>query len=225
MRRDAYRNNCKNQIPIIEWRIAMSYGKITQKQQEILEYLKKEIISRGYPPSVREICEAVDLRSTSSVHSHLETLERNGYIRRDPAKPRAIEIVDNNFNLTRKSVSVPILGSVAAGMPLLAVENVEGYFPIPIEYMPNTETFMLHVKGESMINAGIYDGDKVLVQKQSTAQNGDFVVAMIEDGVTVKTFYKEDDHIRLQPENDFMEPLIYDDVQIIGKVIGLFRMF
>jgi repressor LexA len=203
----------------------MSYGKITQKQQEILEYLKKEIISRGYPPSVREICEAVDLRSTSSVHSHLETLERNGYIRRDPAKPRAIEIVDNNFNLTRKSVSVPILGSVAAGMPLLAVENVEGYFPIPIEYMPNTETFMLHVKGESMINAGIYDGDKVLVQKQSTAENGDFVVAMIEDGVTVKTFYKEDDHIRLQPENDFMEPLIYDDVQIIGKVIGLFRMF
>ncbi len=203
----------------------MSYGKITQKQQEILEYLKKEIISRGYPPSVREICEAVDLRSTSSVHSHLETLERNGYIRRDPAKPRAIEIVDNNFNLTRKSVSVPILGSVAAGMPLLAVENVEGYFPIPIEYMPNTETFMLHVKGESMINAGIYDGDKVLVQKQSTAENGDFVVAMIEDGVTVKTFYKEDNHIRLQPENDFMEPLIYDDVQIIGKVIGLFRMF
>ena len=203
----------------------MSYGKITQKQQEILEYLKKEIISRGYPPSVREICEAVDLRSTSSVHSHLETLERNGYIRRDPAKPRAIEIVDNNFNLTRKSVSVPILGSVAAGMPLLAVENVEGYFPIPIEYMPNTETFMLHVKGESMINAGIYDGDKVLVQKQSTAENGDFVVAMIEDGVTVKTFYKEDDHILLQPENDFMEPLIYDDVQIIGKVIGLFRMF
>ena len=203
----------------------MSYGKITQKKQEILEYLKKEIISRGYPPSVREICEAVDLRSTSSVHSHLETLERNGYIRRDPAKPRAIEIVDNNFNLTRKSVSVPILGSVAAGMPLLAVENVEGYFPIPIEYMPNTETFMLHVKGESMINAGIYDGDKVLVQKQSTAENGDFVVAMIEDGVTVKTFYKEDDHIRLQPENDFMEPLIYDDVQIIGKVIGLFRMF
>ena len=203
----------------------MSYGKITQKQQEILEYLKKEIISRGYPPSVREICEAVDLRSTSSVHSHLETLERNGYIRRDPAKPRAIEIVDNNFNLTRKSVSVPILGSVAAGMPLLAVENVEGYFPIPIEYMPNTETFMLHVKGESMINAGIYDGDKVLVQKQSTAENGDFVVAMIEDGVTVKTFYKEDDHIRLQPENDFMEQLIYDDVQIIGKVIGLFRMF
>lgn len=225
MRRNAYRSNCKNQIPITEWRVAMSYGKITQKQQEILEYLKKEIISRGYPPSVREICEAVDLRSTSSVHSHLETLERNGYIRRDPAKPRAIEIVDNNFNLTRKSVSVPILGSVAAGMPLLAVENVEGYFPIPIEYMPNTETFMLHVKGESMINAGIYDGDKVLVQKQSTAENGDFVVAMIEDGVTVKTFYKEDDHIRLQPENDFMEPLIYDDVQIIGKVIGLFRMF
>ena len=204
----------------------MSYGKITQKQQEILEYLKKEIINRGYPPSVREMCEAVDLRSTSSVHSHLETLERNGYIHRDPAKPRAIEIVDDNFNLTRRElVNVPILGSVAAGAPLLAVEHIEGYFPIPTEFMPNMETFMLHVKGESMINAGIFDGDKVLVQKQSTAENGDFVVAMVEDGVTVKTFYRENGHIRLQPENDFMEPIILDDVQIIGKVIGLFRMF
>ncbi|MDE7326936.1 MAG: transcriptional repressor LexA [Lachnospiraceae bacterium] len=204
----------------------MSYGKITQKQQEILEYLKKEIMNRGYPPSVREICEAVDLRSTSSVHSHLETLERNGYIHRDPAKPRAIEIVDDNFNLTRRElVNVPILGSVAAGAPLLAVENIEGYFPIPTEYMPNIETFMLNVKGESMVNAGIFDGDKVLVRKQNTAENGDFVVAMVEDGVTVKTFYRENDHIRLQPENDFMEPLILDDVQIMGKVIGLFRMF
>ncbi len=209
-----------------EWRITMSYGKITQKQQEILEYLKKEIMNRGYPPSVREICEAVDLRSTSSVHSHLETLERNGYIHRDPAKPRAIEIVDDNFNLTRRElVNVPILGSVAAGAPLLAVENIEGYFPIPTEYMPNIETFMLNVKGESMVNAGIFDGDKVLVRKQNTAENGDFVVAMVEDGVTVKTFYRENDHIRLQPENDFMEPLILDDVQIMGKVIGLFRMF
>ncbi len=175
---------------------------------------------------MREICEAVDLRSTSSVHSHLETLERNGYIHRDPAKPRAIEIVDDNFNLTRRElVNVPILGSVAAGAPLLAVEHIEGYFPIPTEFMPNMETFMLHVKGESMINAGIFDGDKVLVQKQSTAENGDFVVAMVEDGVTVKTFYRENGHIRLQPENDFMEPIILDDVQIIGKVIGLFRMF
>ncbi|MDE7212526.1 MAG: transcriptional repressor LexA [Lachnospiraceae bacterium] len=204
----------------------MSYGKITQKQQEILEYLKKEIINRGYPPSVREICEAVDLRSTSSVHSHLETLERNGYIHRDPAKPRAIEIVDDNFNLTRRElVNVPILGSVAAGQPLLAVENIEGYFPIPTEYMPNEETFMLRVQGESMINAGILDGDQVLVQKQNTARNGEFVVAMVGDGATVKTFYKENGHIRLQPENDFMDPLILDDVQIIGKVIGLFRMF
>lgn len=203
----------------------MSYGKITQKQQEILEYLKKEIINRGYPPSVREICEAVDLRSTSSVHSHLETLERNGYIHRDPAKPRAIEIVDDNFNLTRRElVNVPILGSVAAGQPLLAVENIEGYFPIPIEYMPNADVFMLHVRGESMINAGIYDGDQVLVQKQNTARNGEFVVALIEDGATVKTFYKENGHIRLQPENDFMDPIILTDVQIIGKVIGLFRL-
>ncbi len=203
----------------------MSYGKITQKQQEILEYLKKEIISRGYPPSVREICEAVDLRSTSSVHSHLETLERNGYIRRDPAKPRAIEIVDNNFNLTRKSVSVPILGSVAAGMPLLAVENVEGYFPIPIEYMPNTETFMLHVKGESMINAGILDGDIVIIRRTPAAENGDIVVALVEDEATVKRFYKEAGHYRLQPENDTMEPIIVDSVSILGRVISLVREY
>lgn len=204
----------------------MSYGKISNKQREILEYIKQEILNRGYPPAVREICEAVDLKSTSSVHSHLETLEKNGYIRRDPTKPRAIEIMDDSFNLTRREVvNVPIVGSVAAGQPLLAVENIENYFPIPAEFMPNTQTFMLHVKGESMVNAGIFDGDQILVQQQSTARNGDIVVALVEDSATVKTFYKEDDHIRLQPENDTMDPIIVDDCQILGKVFGVFRLF
>ena len=204
----------------------MSYGKITSKQKEILEFMKNEILSKGYPPAVREICEAVNLKSTSSVHSHLETLEKNGYIRRDPAKPRAIEIVDDNFNLTRREiVNVPIVGTVTAGQPILAVENIESYFPIPMDYMPNQETFMLKVKGESMINAGIFDGDTILVQKQAHAKNGDFVVALIEDSVTVKTFYKEKDYYRLQPENDYMEPIIVPEVEILGKVIGLFRMF
>lgn len=204
----------------------MSYGKISSKQKEILEYLKAQIINRGYPPAVREICEAVHLKSTSSVHSHLETLEKNGYIRRDPSKPRAIEIVDDNFNISRREVvNVPLVGTVTAGQPILAVENIDSYFPIPTEYMPNEETFMLKVKGESMINAGIFNGDKILVQKQSHANNGDFVVALIDDSVTVKTFYKEGDHYRLQPENDFMDPIIVNEVQILGKVIGLFRMF
>ena len=204
----------------------MAYGKISSKQKEILEFMKNEILSKGYPPAVREICEAVHLKSTSSVHSHLETLEKNGYIRRDPAKPRAIEIVDDNFNLTRREiVNVPIVGTVTAGQPILAVENIEGYFPIPMDYMPNTETFMLKVKGESMINAGIFDGDNILVQKQSHAQNGDFVVALIDDSVTVKTFYKEKDYYRLQPENDYMDPIIVPEVEILGKVIGLFRRF
>ena len=203
----------------------MAYGKITSKQKEILEFMKNEILSKGYPPAVREICEAVSLKSTSSVHSHLETLEKNGYIRRDPAKPRAIEIVDDNFNLTRREiVNLPIVGTVTAGQPILAVENIESYFPIPMDYMPNQETFMLKVKGESMINAGIFDGDTILVQKQSHAKNGDFVVALIEDSVTVKTFYKEKDYYRLQPENDYMDPIIVQEVEIIGKVIGLFRM-
>lgn len=204
----------------------MSYGKITEKQQEILDYMKSQIINRGFPPSVREICEAVNLKSTSSVHSHLESLEKNGYIRRDPSKPRAIEIVDDCYNLTRRElVNVPMVGTVTAGQPILAVENIEGYFPIPMEYMPNHETFMLRVKGESMINAGIFDGDQILVQKQNIANNGDFVVALIEDSVTVKTFYKENGYFRLQPENDTMDPIIVDDVSILGKVIGLFRMF
>ncbi len=204
----------------------MAYGKISDKQKEILEYIKSEILNRGYPPSVRDICEAVHLKSTSSVHSHLETLEKNGYIRRDPTKPRAIEIIDDTFNLSRREVvNVPLLGRVAAGEPLLAVENIETYFPIPAEYMPNDETFMLKVKGESMINAGIFDGDNILVQKQTTAADGDMVVALVEDSATVKTFYKEDDHYRLQPENDNMDPIIVDDCTILGKVFGVFRFF
>lgn len=191
-----------------------------------MEYIKSEILNRGYPPSVRDICEAVHLKSTSSVHSHLETLEKNGYIRRDPTKPRAIEIIDDTFNLSRREVvNVPLLGRVAAGEPLLAVENVETYFPIPAEYMPNEETFMLKVKGESMINAGIFDGDNILVQKQSTASDGDMVVALVDDSATVKTFYKEKDHYRLQPENDNMEPIIVEECAVLGKVFGVFRFF
>jgi repressor LexA len=204
----------------------MSYGKITEKQQEILDFIKKEILNKGYPPTVRDICEAVDLKSTSSVHSHLETLEKNGYIRRDPTKPRAIEIMDDNFNLTRREmVNVPLVGRVAAGEPILAVENIESYFPIPAEYMPNAESFMLKVKGESMINAGIMDGDQILVERCETASNGDMVVALVDDSATVKTFYKESGHIRLQPENDTMDPIIVPDCEILGKVFGVFRFF
>ena len=202
----------------------MAYGKISAKQQEFLEYIKDEILHKGYPPAVREICQAVNLKSTSSVHSHLETLEKNGYIRRDPTKPRAIEIMDDTFNLNRREmVNVPILGNVAAGEPLFAEENIEDYFPIPAEMVPNSEVFMLHVRGESMINVGILDGDNVLVQQQSTAKDGEMVVALVEDSATVKTFYKEDGYIRLQPENDTMEPIIVPDCQILGKVFGIFR--
>ena len=203
----------------------MSYGKISDKQREILEYIKAEILNKGYPPAVREICEAVKLKS-SSVHAHLETLEKNGYIRRDPTKPRAIEIVDENFNLTRREmVNVPIIGRVAAGEPILAVENIENYFPIPAEFMPNEQTFILQVQGESMVNAGILDGDYILVEQQTTANDGDMVVALVDDSATVKTFYKENGYYRLQPENDFMEPIIVSDVMIMGKVIGTFRFF
>lgn len=204
----------------------MAYGKISDKQREILDYIKTEILNKGYPPTVRDICEAVKLKSTSSVHSHLETLEKNGYIRRDPTKPRAIEIVDDNFNITRREVvNVPMIGRVAAGQPILAVENIESYFPIPAEFMPNEESFMLRVQGESMINAGIFDGDNILVEKCDTAHNGEMVVALVDDSATVKTFYKEEDHIRLQPENDFMDPIIVPDCKILGKVFGVFRLF
>lgn len=203
----------------------MAQGKITAKQQEILEYIKGCILKKGYPPAVREICEAVHLKSTSSVHSHLETLERNGYIRRDPTKPRAIEILDDEFALTRREmVQVPVVGTVAAGQPILAQENIEDYFPIPASILPNAETFMLRVKGESMINIGIFDGDQVIVEQTKTARNGEIVVALVEDSATVKRFFKEKGHYRLQPENDNMEPIIVNQVEILGKVIGLFRM-
>lgn len=204
----------------------MAEKRITAKQEEILNYIKNEILERGFPPAVREICQAVGLKSTSSVHSHLESLERNGYIRRDPTKPRAIEILDDSFNLLRREmVNVPVVGTVAAGQPILAQQNIESYFPIPAEYMPNDQTFILQVKGESMIGAGIMNGDRLIVKQQSTADNGDIVVALIDDSATVKTFYKEDGHYRLQPENDAMEPIIVDECQIIGKVFGVFRFF
>ncbi len=199
--------------------------KLTDKQKQILEYLKECILKKGYPPAVREICEAVNLRSTSSVHSHLETLEKKGYIQRDPAKPRAIEICDDSFQMVRtEMVSIPVVGNVAAGAPIFAEQNIEGYFPIPSDYVPSGETFSLRVRGTSMINAGIFDGDQIFVQACNTAENGDIVVALINDEATVKTFYKENGHIRLQPENDTMEPIIVDDCMILGKVFGVFHL-
>ncbi len=204
----------------------MAYGKITAKQQQILNYIKDEILQKGYPPAVREICEAVNLKSTSSVHSHLETLEKNGYIRRDPTKPRAIEICDDNFQMVRtEMVSIPVIGQVAAGQPILAEENIESYFPVPAEMVPGGESFALKVKGDSMINVGIYNGDQIFVKCCQTADNGDTVVALIDDSATVKTFYKEDGHIRLQPENDSMDPIIVENCQILGKVFGIFRLY
>ena len=202
----------------------MAYGKISEKQQQILDYIKNNILNKGYPPSVRDICSAVNLRSTSSVHAHLEKLEKNGYIKRDPAKSRTIEIVDESFNEVRKEMAyVPQIGDVAAGIPLLAVENTSGYFPIPTEYLPNEKTFILKVKGDSMVDIGIYDGDRLIVEQKNTASNGEIVVALVDDSATVKRFFKEDGHIRLQPENMFMDPIIVDDCTILGKVVGLFR--
>ena len=208
----------------------MPNEKLTPKQEEILNFIKQEILAKGYPPSVREICEAVTLKSTSSVHAHLESLERTGYIRKDPTKPRTIEVVDDSFNVLRSEIiSIPMIGRVAAGVPLLAEENIEGYFPIPAEFMPNNETFILTVHGNSMVNIGILDGDMIIVERKSTASNGEIVVALVADeassepAATVKRFYKEDGYIRLQPENDAMEPLIVNDCEIIGKVIGVYR--
>ncbi len=208
----------------------MPNEKLTPKQEEILNFIKQEILAKGYPPSVREICEAVTLKSTSSVHAHLESLERKGYIRKDPTKPRTIEVVDDSFNVLRSEIiSIPMIGRVAAGVPLLAEENIEGYFPIPAEFMPNNETFILTVHGNSMVNIGILDGDMIIVERKSTASNGEIVVALVADeassepAATVKRFYKEDGYIRLQPENDAMEPLIVNDCEIIGKVIGVYR--
>ena len=202
----------------------MSQDAMSAKQQEILEYIKESILKRGYPPAVREICQAVHLKSTSSVHSHLAALEK-GYIRRDPTKPRTIEILDDTFNFNRREmVNIPVVGTVAAGEPLLAQEHIEDYFPFPAEILPNAETFMLHVRGESMVNAGILPGDQLIVEQRSTAENGEIVVALLDDSATVKRFYKEKGHYRLQPENDAMEPIITDHVEILGKVIGLIRM-
>lgn len=204
----------------------MGYGKISSKQQQILDYIKDEILKKGYPPTVREICETVNLKSTSSVHSHLETLEKNGYIRRDPTKPRAIEICDDSFQMVRtEMVSIPVIGNVAAGQPIFAEENIQEYYPVPAEAVPAGKSFILNVRGESMINAGIFDGDKIFVNETSEAHNGDIVVALIDDSATVKTFYKEDGHIRLQPENDTMSPIIVDNCTIVGKVYGVMRFF
>lgn len=204
----------------------MGHGKITAKQQEILDYIKNEILKRGYPPTVREICETVNLKSTSSVHSHLETLEKNGYIRRDPTKPRAIEICDDSFQMVRtEMVSIPVVGNVAAGTPILAEENIQEYFPVPADMVPRGESFILNVRGDSMINAGILSGDRVFVNQCNTANNGDIVVALIDDSATVKTFYRENGYIRLQPENDDMDPIIVDHCEILGKVFGIYRIY
>ena len=204
----------------------MANGKSSTKQREILEYIKDEILKKGYPPTVREICETVRLKSTSSVHSHLETLEKNGYIRRDPTKPRAIEICDESFQMVRtEMVSIPVVGNVAAGHPILAEENIQEYYPVPADMVPKGESFILKVRGESMINVGIYDGDRLFVNACNTANNGDIVVALIDDSATVKTFYRENGHIRLQPENDTMDPIIVDQCQILGKAYGVLRFF
>ncbi|MCR5796626.1 MAG: transcriptional repressor LexA [Eubacterium sp.] len=203
----------------------MARGRISSKQSEILEYIKEQILEKGYPPSVREICTAVNLKSTSSVHAHLETMEKNGYIRRDPSKPRTIEIVDDDFNLMKREMRhIPVLGSVAAGEPLFAEQNITNYFPLLSEELPSGNLFMLKVRGESMINVGIFDGDMIIVRQDSTASNGEIVVALVDDSATVKTYYKESNRYRLQPENDDMDPIYVNEVQILGKVIGLFRL-
>lgn len=199
---------------------------ITPKQQQILDYIKEEILKKGYPPTVRDIGLAVNLKSTSSVFSHLSALEKKGFIRKDPTKPRAIEVIDDSFQLVRHEMtSIPVVGTVAAGTPILAQQNIDSYFPLPVEYTPNAQSFILKVKGDSMINAGIFDGDMIFVEQANTARNGDIVVALVEDSATVKTFYKENGRIRLQPENDDMEPFYFDSVDILGKVFGVFRLF
>ena len=201
------------------------YPDLTQRQVAILDFIKKEIRQKGYPPSVREIGDAVGLMSSSTVHGHLQTLEDKGYIRRDPTKPRAIEILDGSQDDNRKRVvHVPIVGRVTAGQPILAVENIEDTFPLPAEIVHDDTVFMLKVRGDSMIEAGILDGDYILVRKQNTACNGEIVVALIgEEEATVKRFFKERTLIRLQPENSAMEPIFSQDVMVLGKVIGVFR--
>ncbi len=197
---------------------------LSARQIAILDFIKKETRTKGYPPSVREIGKAVGLSSSSTVHGHLAQIEEKGYIRRDPSKPRAIEITDGSSDIIKKEmVNVPVVGKVTAGQPILAVENVEDSFPLPLDFVRSDNVFILSVRGDSMIEAGILDGDYVLVRQQSTAKNGDIVVALLEDEATVKTFYKESDHIRLQPENPSLQPILVKEVSILGKVIGVFR--
>ena len=203
----------------------MAKGRISDKQQQILDYIKEEILAKGYPPTVREICEKVRLKSTSSVHSHLETLEKNGFIRRDPTKPRAIEICDDSFQMVRtEMVSIPVVGRIAAGEPILADQNIEQYFPIPAEMIPQGTSFAMRVHGDSMINAGIFDGDLLFANSCDTAENGEIVVALIDEEATVKRFFKEKDRIRLQPENDSMDPIYVDHCMILGKIFGVLRL-
>jgi repressor LexA len=208
--------------------------KLSDKEQKILDFVNKQVEELGYPPSVREICRAVGFSSTSTVHGYLEKLKQKGLIDKDPAKPRALRVIKKKtgaapkkssaFYSGRELTEVPIIGKVTAGQPILAVENIEDTFPLPIDYVQNSTSFMLRVKGDSMIEAGILDNDLVLVRQQSTANNGDIVVALIGDEATVKTFYKEKDHIRLQPENKYFEPIIVkDNISILGKVTGVFR--
>ncbi len=203
------------------------YPDLSLRQTNILEFIKQEIRKKGYPPAVREIGEAVGLLSSSTVHGHLQTLEDKGYIRRDPTKPRAIEILDSSSDIleAKKVVHIPIVGRVTAGQPILAVENIEGTFPLPADLVRQDNVFMLKVQGESMINAGILDGDFIIVRQQNEARNGEIVVALIGEEATVKRFFKERTLIRLQPENPVMEPIYSQDVSILGKVVGVFRSF
>jgi len=198
---------------------------LKDKQLEIYEFLKIYIANKGYPPSVREICDAVNLKSTSTVHGHLKRLEKKGLLRRDPTKPRALEITDPDCP-KKEMLNIPIIGKVTAGIPILATENIEDSFPVPTDYIKhNQELFMLKVVGNSMINVGINDGDLAIIEKNQTAVNGDIVVALIDNDATIKTFYKESDHIRLQPENDTLAPIIVNDCIILGKLVGLFRAY
>lgn len=203
-------------------------SKASARQEQILVWIYEEVNNKGYPPTVREICEAVNLSSTSTVHGHLEKLEKNGYIIRDPSKPRAIEVTSKGFDLLNISQSIdkiPMIGVVTAGNPITAIEETRDFFPVPDNLMNENEPlFMLTIRGNSMVNAGILDGDQVIVRKQTTASNGEIVIAMTEeDEATCKRFYKDNDFIRLEPENDEMEALVFDNVSILGKVIGLYR--
>jgi repressor LexA len=231
-----WQSGCKNFLSTcpdflnIKSKGSVAMDDLTERQQEIMDFILSEVDKKGYPPSVREIGEAVGLSSSSSVHAQLEKLEQLGYLRRDPTKPRAIEVlyggsVSYHEKFFKDLINVPIVGSVTAGVPILAEQNIQDYFPIPKDFTRTEDVFMLRVKGESMINAGIFDGDLVIVNKDTTANNGEIVVALLNDEATVKRFYKEQNHVRLQPENDCFEPIITTNVQILGKVVGLVRKF